>query len=87
MNGVVPGKADPDQAPKSTGADARNNCAPCHVMHGGEGLCWSGHTYGMSAGTVEQQGDQEWLSMEVAEPKYPIVTTLGNNEGLSLPGV
>lgn len=29
----------------------------------------------------------ELLSMEVAEPKYPTVTTLGNNKGLSLPGV
>lgn len=25
--------------------------------------------------------------MEVAEPKYPTVTTLGDNKGLSLPGV
>lgn len=35
----------------------------------------------------EIRGYMESLSMEVAEPKYPTVTTLENNEGLSLPGV
>lgn len=35
----------------------------------------------------EIRGYMESLSMEVAEPRYPAASTLGNNKGLSLPGV
>lgn len=87
MNGVIPGKPDPPQAPKTTGlmlATIVLQAMPCMVERGCAGL---EHSYGRPAGTVEWQGDQEWLSMEMAEPKYPTVTTLGNNKGLSLAGV
>lgn len=43
------------------------------------------HIYGMPAGNVEPGGDQGVHG--ISEPKYPTASTLGNNKGLSLPGV
>lgn len=59
VNSVIPGKLDPGKAPKSTGADAGKNCAPCHVMLVVErGCAGLEHMHGMPAGTVEPGGDQ-----------------------------